>query len=73
MENARPRFVTLAANPMVCHTIPYGIIGILTAHVLDYASLFAHPDSGMRQITDPWVMAGPLFQPLRGLVFASVF
>ncbi|HEY1205934.1 MAG: hypothetical protein ABSH46_01915 [Bryobacteraceae bacterium] len=27
----------------------------------------------MRQISDPWVMAGPLFQPIRGLVFALVF
>jgi hypothetical protein len=27
----------------------------------------------MRSITNPWVMAGPLFQPLRGLIFALVF
>jgi hypothetical protein len=27
----------------------------------------------MRHITDPLVIAGGLFQPLRGLVFASVF
>jgi hypothetical protein len=27
----------------------------------------------MRPITDPLVIAGPLFQPLRGLVFALVF
>jgi hypothetical protein len=33
----------------------------------------AHPESGMRQMNDPLVMAGPLFQPLRGLVFATVF
>jgi hypothetical protein len=27
----------------------------------------------MRPITDSWVMAGPLFQPVRGLIFALVF
>jgi hypothetical protein len=73
MENSQPSFVTLAAKTMACHTITYVIIGILAAHFLDYGARFAQPDSGMRQITDPWVMAGPLFQPLRGLVFASVF
>jgi hypothetical protein len=73
MENVRPSFVTLAAKTMVCHTITYVICGILAAHFLDYGALFARTDSGMRLITDPWVMAGPLFQPLRGLVFASVF
>jgi hypothetical protein len=27
----------------------------------------------MKQMASPWVMVGPLFQPLRGVVFASVF
>ncbi len=27
----------------------------------------------MRPFTSPWVMAGPLFQPIRGLIFALVF
>lgn len=58
---------------MACHTITYVFMGILAAHFLNYAALFAQADSGMRQITDPWVTAGPLFQPLRGLVFALVF
>jgi len=31
------------------------------------------PLSGMRPITDKWVMAGPLLQPIRGLIFALVF
>jgi hypothetical protein len=73
MENPRPGFVTLAAKTMACHTITYVIMGILAAHFLNYGALFAQPNSGMRDIADPWVMAGPLFQPLRGLVFASVF
>ena len=73
MNFTQPRFLPLAAKAIVCHTITYFVMGALAAHFLHYAELLARPDSGMRQITDPWVMAGPLFQPLRGLVFASVF
>jgi hypothetical protein len=58
---------------MVCHTLTYFLMGALAAHFLNYADVMARPDSGMRQMTEPWVMAGPLFQPLRGLVFALVF
>jgi len=48
-------------------------MGALAAHFLNYAAEMARPESGMRPFTSPWVMAGPLFQPLRGLVFALVF
>lgn len=68
-----PRFFPLAAKTIVCHTITYVIVGALAAHFLNYAEVMSHPESGMRPMTDPWVMAGPLFQPLRGIVFALVF
>src|SRR5260370_21006025 len=58
---------------MVFHTITYVIMGVLAAYFLNYAALMARLDSGMRPMTDPLVIAGPLFQPLRGLVFALVF
>lgn len=73
MNNSQPSFLPLAAKTIVSHTLTYFLMGALAAHYLHYAESFAKPDSGMRQITDPMVMAGPLFQPLRGLVFASVF
>ena len=73
MDSTQPRFLPLAAKTIVCHTITYFAMGALAAHYLHYAEAFAQPDSGMRQMTDPMVMAGPLFQPLRGVVFASVF
>ena len=73
MNFTQPRFLPLAAKTIVCHTLTYFVMGALAAHYLNYAALMSHPESGMRQITDSWVMAGPLFQPLRGLVFASVF
>jgi len=58
---------------MVCHTLTYMLVGALAAHFLNYAATMARPGSGMRPMTDPLVMAGPLFQPIRGLIFASVF
>lgn len=48
-------------------------MGALAAHFFHYAELMARPDSGMRHMDDPLVMIGPMLQPLRGLVFASVF
>lgn len=73
MENPHPRFTGLAVKTVVCHTVTYFVAGALAAHFLHYADSMAQPVSGMRQMTDPWVMAGPLFQPVRGLVFALVF
>lgn len=73
MDNPQPRFLPLVVKTAACHTITYVFMGVLAAHFLNYAELLARPDSGMRHIDDPLVMAGPLFQPLRGLVFALVF
>ena len=73
MPNSQPRFLSLAAKTAVCHTITYVFMGLLASHFLNYAELFARPCSGMRLISDPLVMAGPLFQPLRGVLFALVF
>jgi len=58
---------------MVCHTITYMTMGALAAYFLNYAAVMSRPDSGMRPYTSAWVMAGPLFQPIRGLLFALVF
>ena len=54
------------------HTVTYFVVGILAFWLLDYAEFFARPDMAgiMRPTTHPLVMAGPLFQPLRGFVFA---
>jgi hypothetical protein len=73
MDNSQPRFLPLAAKTIVCHTLTYMLMGILAYNFLNYAEAFARPNSGMRPTTSPWVMAGPLFQPLRGLIFALVF
>jgi len=68
-------FPGLALKTIVAHTITYSFMGILAATFLNYAEQFARPDMAcwMRQLNDPMIMAGPLFQPLRGLIFALVF
>jgi len=75
MDNLQPRFLGLAARTMVAHTITYIFMGILASTLLDYKTSFARPELAcwMRQLNDPWLMAGPLFQPIRGLIFALVF
>jgi hypothetical protein len=66
------RFVDLALKTIVVHTVTYFVVGAAAYWLLDYRELHARPDMAavMRQTTHPLVMAGPLFQPLRGLVFA---
>jgi hypothetical protein len=73
MENSQPTFLSLAAKTAVCHTITYFFMGALAYHFLHYADFIGKPGSGMRPMSDPLVMAGPLFQPLRGVLFALVF
>ncbi len=54
------------------HTVTYFAVGALAFWLLDYAELYARPDVAglMRQTSDPLIMAGPAFQPLRGFIFA---
>jgi len=65
----------LIIKTSVVHTITYFLMGLLTYAFLGYAERFAEADmaSWMRQTSDPIVMAGPLFQPLRGIIFALAF
>ena len=59
----------------VVHTITYFIAGILAYTTMDYAKAFSDPSlhGYMRATTERIVMAGPLFQPIRGLLFGLVF
>lgn len=75
MNNNQIGFAGLAVKTAVAHTVTYFIMGILAATFLDYAERFARPEMAcwMRQLDDPLIMAGPLFQPFRGLIFALAF
>jgi hypothetical protein len=70
-----PGFPELFAKTAVAHTITYMFMGILASTAMHYREAFAKPEVAcyMRQLSDPVVMAGPLFQPLRGLIFALAF
>jgi hypothetical protein len=75
MTNDRLTFWAIASRTIIVHTVTYFFVGLLAFFLLDYSKKFAEHGLAvyMRQTDDPWVMAGPLFQPLRGLLFASVF
>lgn len=70
-----PTLFAFTVKTVVVHTLTYFCMGILAVTFLNYAERFARPEliCWMRPTTDPLVMAGVLFQPLRGIVFALVF
>jgi len=74
MNENQPKFLAVAAKTIVTHTVTYTLMGILALQFLHHAEKFARPYmvGWMRQLNDPLVMAGPLFQPIRGLIFALV-
>jgi len=74
-KSSLPGFLELSLKSIVIHTITYFLVGMFAASFLDYSAFFARPEMAcwMRQIDDPMIMAGPLFQPIRGFIFALVF
>ncbi len=75
MADGKVSLVTLTIKTATVLTVTYSLVGFLAFTVLDYGRLFAELPMKvvMRQTDDPWVMAGPLFQPVRGLLFALAF
>ncbi|MXY23452.1 MAG: hypothetical protein F4Y45_02870 [Acidobacteria bacterium] len=65
----------ILARAAVVHTVTYFFAGVLAFTLFDYGTALAEPplDGLMRSPDDPMVMAGPLFQPVRGLLFGAVF
>ncbi len=75
MNHARPTLLGVTVKTLVTHTVTYFIVGLLASLLLDYARFFSESSLNliMRPTSDPWVMAGPLFQPVRGILFGIVF
>jgi hypothetical protein len=73
MQESQPRFLSLCAKTVVCHTVTYFIMGALAYNLLHYADFINNPCSGMRPISSTWVILGPALQIFRGILFASVF
>jgi len=74
MEQNHIGFAGLTIKTIVVHTVTYFAMGFAASSLLSYSSRFASAEMAcwMRPTSDPIVMAGPLFQPIRGLVFAAV-
>ena len=75
MAPGRPSLGEVVVKTIVTHTLTYFLVGLAAFWCFDYARKFAEPGvrSLMRQTDEPLVMAGPLFQPIRGLLFGLVF
>jgi hypothetical protein len=75
LASGRPSLGEVVVKTVVTHTVTYFIIGLAAFWSFGYARKFAKPDIRllMRQTDEPLVMAGPLFQPIRGLLFGFVF
>jgi hypothetical protein len=65
---------SIILKTIVTHTVTYFLIGVISFLLLDYTARYAAEtvNQFMRQTSDPIVMAGPLFQPVRGLIFGIV-
>ena len=66
---------SLTIKTIVVHTVTYFVAGILAYTLNDYQQMYTQPPLSyvMRPTTDRLVMAGPLFQPIRGVIFALAF
>lgn len=75
MQQRRPTFWGITLKAIVAHTVTYTAVGLVAFTLFDYSARFAGPamSAFMRQTSDPLVTAGPLFQPIRGLLFGIVF
>ena len=75
LHNPQPTFRSILYRTIVTHTVTYFATGVVASVLLGYASRMSRPDVApiIRQITDPILMATPLFQPLRAALLAIVF
>jgi hypothetical protein len=63
----------LVIKTVATHTVTYFLAGITGMYLLNYGESMGTEESIFKPISDPWVMAGPLLQPIRGIIFALAF
>ena len=75
MDQSRPTVIEVIIKTIVTHTITNFIMGLLASLIFDYGRLYAETNLNllMRQTSELLVMAGPMFQPIRGILFGIVF
>jgi hypothetical protein len=73
--NARMSLVSVTLKTIVVHSITYMLMGLIASALFNYEGLFAREEMAgfMRAYDDRLIMAGPLFQPVRGLIFGLAF
>jgi hypothetical protein len=74
-ENRQPTVLGVTIKTAIVHTVTYFLMGLIASTLIDYSTWYAKPPLSlyMRQFDDPLVMAGPMFQPIRGIIFGLVF
>jgi hypothetical protein len=75
MRTSPPTAREVIAKTAITHTTTYFLVGLLAFSLLDYGAWYVESNLNllMRPTSDSWVMAGPLFQPIRGVFFGIVF
>jgi hypothetical protein len=75
MNTTKTSLIGLSLKSVVLHTVTYFLAGLVASNLFHYQGLFAIPSMAgfMRPYDDIWVMVGPLFQPLRSILFALAF
>ena len=75
MNNPQPSFGSILYRTILSHTVTYFITGVVASILLGYATRMTQPDVApiIRKITDPILIASPLFQPVRAALLATVF
>lgn len=74
MRPQPPSLLETVLKTIVVHTVTYFLLGVISFALFDYATLYsgAGVSQFLRPTSDPLVMAGPLFQPIRGLLLGVV-
>lgn len=75
MNNPQPSFRSILYRTVITHTVTYFATGVVASILLGYAARMTRPDVApiIRNITDPILVASPLFQPIRAALLAFVF
>lgn len=75
MNNLQPSFWSILYRTIISHTVTYFAIGVIGSILLDYSTRMMRPDVApiIRNMSDPILIASPLFQPIRAAILALVF
>jgi hypothetical protein len=75
MDNPQPSFRSILYRTIISHTVTYFATGVIASILFGYATRMIRPDVApiIRNITDPILIASPVFQPIRAALLAIVF